>query len=86
LVDQFQTIERYVQQCDGGAKTGRINALYSMPWLVGLIDCRDDAEGGLAISALSYLNGSSIHRDQDTENESDKATEEERNIRRAISF
>lgn len=57
-------IEGYVQQCDDGAKTGRINAPYSMPWLVGLIDCRGDAEGDLEISALSYLNGFSVHRDQ----------------------
>lgn len=60
-----------------GVSTGR--ALYSMPWLVGLINCRDDAEGDLAIGALSYLHRvlhTSGFGTTDTENESAKATEE----------
>lgn len=31
------------------------SALYSMSWLLGLINCRDDAEGDLAILALYYF-------------------------------
>jgi hypothetical protein len=68
-----------------GVSTGR--TLYSMPWLVGLINCRDDAKGDLAIGARSYLHrflytsGPRIRN-----NESAKATEEERNIRQSISF